>query len=157
QGDRSMYKFLALAGVVLGLAYLATGAVVVQPNEEVIVRRFGRALPTPLPAGLHWELPWGLSQLDRVRGDTTRPVSRGTLTPGTDQGLRIDEPDTTTQGRFLTGDQNLVQLAITIQYSLGDSRAYLFNSVDADRLIANCAEGLVTELAAHLPVDEILL
>lgn len=152
-----MKKLLLSTLAIVAAVYLSTGIVVVQPNEEVIVRRFGRQLPSPLRSGLHFVLPYGLASIDRVRIDSTRQITIGTAQPGMDRGLEVDEPDATAEGRFLTGDQNLVQLSVTVQYSLSDGASYLFQSVDADRLIAAGTESLLTQLCATLPVDEILV
>ena len=51
--------------VVAMLAYLASGFYVVGGDETAVVRRFGRALSELRHSGLHYELPWPFSRVDR--------------------------------------------------------------------------------------------
>ena len=152
---RRLRPFL-LAGISV-LAYLATGIIVVQPNEKVIVRRFGAAVAAPLEPGLHLDLPWGLSKIERIRVDQMKQVSVGADRPSIDALDRMEEVEESFTGRFLTGDQNLVHLGISVQYVIGDPHRYAFVSADPERLIASLTESLVTAVVATLAVDDILL
>ena len=89
---RRLRPFL-LAGIPV-LAYLATGIIVVQPNEKVIVRRFGAAVAPPLEPGLHLDFPWGLSKIERVRvvlvsGIPTGEVAELGMVPAADLAAGI--------------------------------------------------------------------
>ncbi len=55
--QRTAAPLLALGAAML---WMLTTVVVIQPNEHVIVERFGRQLNAdrPLGPGLHWKLPW---------------------------------------------------------------------------------------------------
>jgi membrane protease subunit HflK len=143
-------RWIATA-IVLAAGYLATGTYVVQSNELAVVRRFGKAAVKLSEPGLHWDLPWGLAVVDRVRVDQPQQVTVGAL-------VSADAPEPETlRGQFLTGDQNLIHLAVTIQYSVSDATQYLFAATDASRLVAVAAESLITEMCAAVPVDDILL
>lgn len=149
-GGSSARRWLAAVGL-LTAGYLATGAYVVQSNELAVVRRFGKAAVKLSEPGLHWDLPWGFAVVDRVRVDQPQQVTVGAL-------VSADAPEPeTVRGQFLTGDQNLIHLAVTIQYSVSDAPRFLFAATDSPRLIAVAAESLISEMCAGFPVDDILL
>ncbi|MGE0706964.1 MAG: SPFH domain-containing protein [Planctomycetota bacterium] len=65
------YRFLArwvapLALFALVSFWALSALVVVEPHEQVVVRRLGRLLPEPLQPGLHLVLPWPLDEATRV-------------------------------------------------------------------------------------------
>lgn len=145
-----LWAIAALAAV----AYLATGLYIVQPDECAIVRRFGRALDQPVGEGLHCDLPWGLSVVDRVKVDERRQVAISASWEAADP---FELPAPIARGEYLTGDQNLVHVSLAVQYAISDPKAYLFASADVERTIASLAESHATTLAAGRSIDEILL
>jgi membrane protease subunit HflK len=72
-----MKRMLGLI-IVVSLAYAATGLYFVQPDEQVVVRRFGKPVGIPREPGAHFGLPWGLDRIDRVK---PREVKRVTIGP----------------------------------------------------------------------------
>ena len=61
-----MKRWVTLLAVGL-LAYLATGLYFVQPDEQALVRRFGRVIGPLSEPGAHVGLPWGMDQIDRLK------------------------------------------------------------------------------------------
>jgi membrane protease subunit HflK len=130
-------RYLLLLAIV---AYLATGITTVSPEERGVVRRFGKVVARPGP-GLWVGLPWGIDRIDRV------PVrSALQLTVGYNPEAWSEEA-VTPQGQFLTGDQNLVNVQLVLDYSIGDADDDLDDYVNhRDRVEA--ALGRLTEAAA---------
>src|SRR4051794_32495374 len=100
-------RYLPLVALV---AYLLTGVAQIRPEERAVVRRFGRAVARPGP-GLWVGLPYGIDRLDRVPIASVRRVA---------VGYRPDAVEDTPAGQFLTGDQNLVNVQVAIDYAVGD-------------------------------------
>jgi membrane protease subunit HflK len=148
---------VAIAGA--ALAYLATGFFVVQPNQQAIVRRFGRAVDPPVREGLHWDLPVGFATIDRVAVDERRQVAAPPSLGSSTDPLGMAEYSGS--GQYLTGDQNLIDVGLAVQYTARDDnrdlKAYMFGSIDSQRLLIAIVESLITELAAATTVDQILL
>ena len=69
--------WVAAALLLVAAGYLASGVAVVQPDEVAVVRRLGAVLVEPWEPGLHWGLPWGIDQLDRIKLNQTRTLSVG--------------------------------------------------------------------------------
>ena len=56
----------------------------------------------------------------------------------------------------LTGDINIINLTIMLQYSIKDASDYLFKTEKPDFLVKAAAEAAITEVIGDLSVDEVL-
>ena len=97
--------------IVCLLAYLGTGLYFVQPDEQVVVRRFGQMLPGLREPGPHFGLPWGLDRIDRVKSREVKLVTIGPLNLG-------GEAVGASASQFLTGDRNLINVRATVHYTI---------------------------------------
>ena len=143
-----MKRLFVLALVCLA-AYLTTGLYFVQPDEQVIVRRFGHARALPSEPGPHFGLPWGLDCIDRLK---PREVKQVTIGPLNLAGQAIGA----SQSQFLTGDRNLVLARATIQYTIKDPVRYLFAADGVDRAVASAGEAAMSNILACQPVDHVM-
>lgn len=156
-------------GLLLAGVYLATGFYTVGGNELGVIRRCGRAARPLVSSGLHYDLPWPWSRVDRVPLNVVRTVSVGTLdqsasaataatTPATNNvsGNAVVLPASFTPDRLaLTGDKNLVRYRIVVQYRLSAAAVeqYLFGESAPEQRLRLAAEATATELIAARDVD----
>jgi membrane protease subunit HflK len=154
-------SLLLLLLILIG-AYLATGLYVVRGNEKVAVRRFGRAIRGSegrvqlQPSGLHYELPWPFSRIDRVNVHEVR-----TMTIGVGDSDEIPEGgflrslETANRSQFLTGDKNILHMQVTAQYHVSESAAddYLFRTESSQEQLQQIVEAVVTDLVSRSGVD----
>lgn len=144
-------KWLWLGILLLG--YLATGFYQVRPGEIAVVRRCGRVLPETSGPGLHWGLPWGIDQVDRVAVDERRQIMVGFVVD--------DNPNLEylPLGQVLTGDNHLLNVHLSVYYRV-DPRsvaAFMLLQDRIDPLLARWAEeGMVLALASER-IDPVLL
>lgn len=135
-------------------AYLLTGLAQVRPEERAVVRRFGQVIARPQP-GLWVGLPWGIDRVDRVPVRTVRQVKAGWV-PDTAPDVPGTPP-----GQLLTGDQNLVNVQLVLDYAIGETDADLDDFVmhrdQVDVALAREAEAAAAEWAGGRGVDEVLL
>ncbi len=129
------------------IAYLLTGLHFVQPDEQLVVRRFGRLLDAPLEPGAHFGLPWGLDRVDRFKPREVKRVTVGPLNLG-GEAVGAD------RSQFLTGDRNLVIVRATVQYTIDNPADYLFRATGADRLVASAGEAALSLALAGVGVDQ---
>jgi membrane protease subunit HflK len=135
------------------VAYLLTGVSQVGYDERAVVRRFGRVVARPGP-GLWIGLPWGIDRIDRVQVRTVRQLAVG-YNPD-------DATDTAAapQGQLLTGDQNLVNLRLVVEYAVDDRDGeldhHLANRDQVDRVLVAETEALAAEWVGARKVDEVL-
>jgi membrane protease subunit HflK len=144
-------RYLAGLAVLVFLASLYSGVAQVREGERVVVRRFGKVVATPGP-GLWIGLPWGMDRIDRVT-DLLRRVPVG-FDPNED-----DFGQTTPPGQLLTGDHNLVNVQVVMQYSIADREvvAFIEQADRADGLIAGATESILAEWIASRTIDDVLL
>jgi membrane protease subunit HflK len=143
-------KRVVVLSIVGLLAYLGTGLYFVQPDEQVVVRRFGRMLPVPREPGPHFGLPWGLDRIDRVKSREVKLVTIGPLNLG-------GEAVGASASQFLTGDRNLINVRATIHYTIARPLGkYLFNTTSVDSLVAGAGEAAMSRVLAGQPVDQAL-
>ncbi len=145
-------RLLAWASAALLALYMLTGVVQVRPGERAVVRRFGRVLAEKPGPGLWVGLPWGMDRVDRVEVDAVRDVTAGYEG---DAGDGSSLP----AGQLVTGDNNLVNVQITLFYKVAPGRIDEF-ALQSDRvpgLLARLAESAAAEWVAGRGVDEVLL
>ena len=97
--------------VFASLIWAATGFYIVSENERAVILRFGEYKRTDMP-GPGWHLP--------------RPIETHETINFT--GIRSVEKRTT----MLTKDENIVELAFSVQYRIKNAEDYLFNVENVD-------------------------
>lgn len=153
-GGFPVRRLLSILALLFVAAYILSGVYVVNPGEAAVVRRFGIVVQPRVEEGLHYRVPWPVDQVDVVNIATVRRESVG-LTESAGEGHIHDEP--MDKFRALTGDTNIIDVEVVIQYQVRDPANYLFNvDFPSHRLIREAVRGSVTNLIAGLPVDEIL-
>lgn len=145
---------LAYLLLIVLVVYLATGVAQVGPDERAIVRRFGRVVARPGP-GLWVGLPWGFDRVDRVQVRTVRQLHVGYTNE------TIEDSPGTPPGQFLTGDQNLVNVKLVVEYAIddrdGELEDYVTQRDSVEAILAREAEAIAGEWVGGRPVDEVLL
>jgi modulator of FtsH protease HflK len=136
----------------LAAGYLLTGLTQVRPGERAVVRRFGRVLPERPGPGLWVGLPWGVERVDRVALEKVRRVEVGYDPEEDDTGMLR-------AGQMLTGDHNLVDLRVVINYTVKEDQLVEFVDLAdrADDLVGRAAETALAEWVAGRTVDQVLI
>src|SRR5262245_12914471 len=145
-------KKLALLLLLVLAGYALTGVAQVRPGERAVVRRFGRVVAQPGP-GLWVGLPWGMDRVERVPVNFVNRQYVG-FQPGPDADQFMPP------GQMLTGDQNLVNVQVVVDYSVGDGDAVVDYVLSRDRVepaIARATEAALHEWIAANSVDDVLL
>ena len=122
--------FFALALVVWGLL----GIYVVSPAEQAVVTRFGRYVGITGP-GPHW-LPLGIESEDRLNVQQVSTFSY--------------------QAEMLTKDENIVSVAVAVQYRIADPKAYLFNVVNPIASLKQATASALRQVVGQTGLDDVL-
>jgi modulator of FtsH protease HflK len=122
---------LALIAVV----WLASGYYQIGATERGLMQRFGRYLVT-VPPGAGWHLPWPIETVTKLNVESI-------------DGLDSKEI-------LLTADQNLVDIAWSVQYRIADPRAFLFQVRDPETSLRQASETVLRQLAAAQNLDVLL-
>jgi membrane protease subunit HflK len=141
-------RWLGLATLLLLAAWLGAGFYVVDTDEQAVVRRFG-AIADRVGPGMHYRLPWPVDRVDVVK--TTSVMKTGV-------GFRLPEGERTMAVgmELLTGDTNILSVALVLQYVIRSPAEFLFRIEDPETLIGSLAETVLTETVIGMAVDDVL-
>ena len=140
--------WLATTVLVLLGAYFASGFYVVGPDQRAVVRRFG-AVAEQVGPGMHYRVPWPVDQVDIVKTTSVMKIGVGFVLPPGD-GEIPPGPE------LLTGETNIVNVNLILQYVIRDPAEYLFQIKNAAAFVEAAAEAALTETVAGMSVDEVL-
>jgi len=146
-------RLAGLFALLVALHWGLTGVRVVREDEQAVVLRFG-AITRLAPAGILFTLPWPIERSLALRTAEVRTMPIGYRIADAARG----PGPSTREIEWVTGDNNIIDLTLTLKYVISDPVAYLYavGPVEADFLVRRCAEAGLTEMIACLPVDELL-
>ncbi|MBV9252175.1 MAG: FtsH protease activity modulator HflK [Acetobacteraceae bacterium] len=144
-GSRNLIAFAS--AVLLGL-YLASGIYVVDADQRGVVRRFGAVVGRTGP-GMHYHLPWPAERVDVLQ--TTTVVKTGV-------GFALAESKAQSGAGMavLTGDTNILQIGVVLQYIIRDPADFLVRIDQPAALVGLIAQGVLTATVIGMPVDDVL-
>ena len=122
----------------------------VEPDEEGVVTRFGKFDRTN-PPGLHFKYP---SPIEHAATPKITQVRRAEIGFRTAQGRPTQSVPA--ESLMLTGDQNIVDMNLVVQYRIMDSVQYLFNVRRPHKLIRDSAETVIRGITGSKKIDEAL-
>jgi len=148
--------FLWLIPVFLVL-WLATGIYIVQPGEQAVVRRFGKVNRITIP-GPHLHIPAPIEKVDKVAVAKIRRIEIGfrSIDSGSPARYRFIPEES----HMLTGDEQIVNAQIIVQYQVQDPAKYLFNvrNIDGPRgALFDAAEVALRRVVGQRPIDDVLI
>ena len=147
-------KWIIPAVVVL---WLLSGIYIVRPDEQGIVRRFGKAVRVTEP-GPHYHLPGPIEKVDKVKVKKVRRIEIGfrTISPGPPARYRFVPQESL----MLTGDEQIVDAQIIVQYQVKDPEKFLFNVRGLERpqgALIDAAEVALRQVVGQRPIDDVLI
>ncbi|AOX99572.1 FtsH protease activity modulator HflK [Jeongeupia sp. USM3] len=149
-GRGGMTGIGAIIAVLLVL-WGASGFYVVDEREDAVIMRFGRYVATVENSGLHWHLPWPVESREVVNVTEIRSL---------DVGARAEGKSTADEAVMLTGDQNIIDVQLEIQYTLKSAKDFVFNNRRSDKdgkdLVKQAAETAIREVVGKNKVDYVL-
>ena len=126
--------------VVILLLWLASGFYQVQPNEEGVVLRFGAYADTT-DSGLHYHLPYPIETVEKVNITQERSINLGVA--------EITSRNDFTESHMLTGDENIVDINLTIVWRISNAKDYLFNMQSPDMTVRVAAQSVLREIVGQ--------
>jgi membrane protease subunit HflK len=140
-----------VVAVAVAVLWAASGFYVVDERENAVIMRFGRYVETVEKPGLHWHLPWPVESREIVNMTEIRSLEVGT--PG-GEGRAGDE------SMMLTGDQNILEVRLEVQYNLKSAHDFVFFNRTTDRdakdLVKQIAQTAIREVVGKNKVDYVL-
>ncbi|MEA2087704.1 MAG: FtsH protease activity modulator HflK [Candidatus Caldatribacteriota bacterium] len=148
--SKKIFGFILVLVIAL---YLASGIFVVAPDEQGVVRRFGKFVRIESP-GLNYHLPYPIETAVTPAVTQVKRVEIGfrTITSGPPARYR----EIPTEALMLTGDENIVSAEAIVQYKIKDPVNYLFNIILPEQTVKNAAEAVLRQVIGERKIDEAL-
>jgi len=138
---------VVLAALVI---WLLTGTYMVGPDEVGIVRTFGEHTRIA-QSGLNWHFPVPIETVNTPKVTEVKRVEIGFRTLRNGQYRTVEK-----ESLMLTGDENIVDAEMIVQYKIKDPVAYLFNIVEPELTVREAAEASLRTVVGRNKIDETL-
>ncbi|MBW1698944.1 MAG: FtsH protease activity modulator HflK [Deltaproteobacteria bacterium] len=178
-------SFGSLIFLIILAVYFLSGIYTVKPGEVAVSRIFGKEVRQSITEGLHYRLPWPFEAIEKVNVMEIRRIDIGTAlsrkpllfprdkseSKQSGAGAHVghgghkmagssstatDQQAGSTKNQFFTGDENILEIRMNIQYQVKDASDYLFKMNSPDRQVESAARAAVTELFGQMRVDDLL-
>jgi len=127
---------LSVIASLLFIGWLLTGLYVVQPAESGVVTQFGRHIRTT-QSGINWHIPWPIQSVAKVN---TQEVN------STEVARQL----------ALTKDENLVEIALNVQYRISNAEDYLFEVRLPEDTVKQAAESALREVVGRTEMNPLI-
>ncbi|MDP6577912.1 MAG: FtsH protease activity modulator HflK [Candidatus Marinimicrobia bacterium] len=129
---------LAILLLVVGAWFVLSAFYVVGPDEEGVIRRFGKWVRTE-PSGLHFKFPYPIEKVDLPKVTQVQEISVGRILK---------------EAKMLTGDENILLVEVRVQYKIKDAAQYLFNVRNVEETIKDATESALRQTIGSHPIDD---
>lgn len=141
---------LTIFFVIILLLWLGSGFFIVKPDEQAVVKRFGKIVKV-VGAGPHFHIPYPVESIDKAEVTKIHRIEIGFRTDG--NGAIKSVPK---EALMLTGDENIVSIDFIVQYKIADIVKYLYQVYNVKKVIKDAAESAIREVSGKEKIDDIL-
>jgi membrane protease subunit HflK len=134
-----------VVGAAIVLAYFGSGIYAVSADQQAVVVRLGKVQESRVPSGVHWTWPAPIARVYKLRVRETKRLMLG-----------LEDTEPINRSQFLTGDRNVLNIRLVVQFAISDPAAFLFRTTDVSTLVANAARGALAQVVAGRSVDDLL-
>ena len=141
-----------IAPIVIGILviWLLTGIYVVGPDEVGVVRTFGE-FTRVTQSGLNWKFPSPIETANTPKVTEVKRIEFGFRSLKNGQYRTVEK-----ESLMLTGDENIVDAEMIVQYKIKDPVKYLFNIVEPELTVREAAEASLRTVVGRNKIDETL-
>ena len=143
------FRLLPLLGAALAL-WLFTGTYMVGPDEVGVVRTFGE-FTRVAQSGLNYHFPYPIEQVNTPAVTEVKRIEIGFRTLRNGQYRSVEK-----ESLMLTGDENIVDAEMIVQYKIKDPVKYLFRIVEPELTVREAAEASLRTVVGRNKIDETL-
>ena len=122
----------------------------VGPDEVGVVQRFGEYNRT-VGSGLNYHLPFPIEKVTTPKVTEVKRIEIGFRTVGKNQYRTIEQ-----ESLMLTGDENIVDAELIVQYKIKEPIDYLFNFIGPELTLREASEASLRTVIGRHNIDEAL-
>ena len=144
-------KFLPVGIIALVLVIgLLTCFYTVDDKQQAVVTTFGQVTDITDP-GLHFKLPFGIQQAQKVDVNVYQKIELGYST-----NHDGDYSTRTNESTMITGDYNIVNVDFFVEYKISNPVQYLYSSNEPELILRNLIQSQVRNVVGSTSVDAVL-
>ena len=150
--DLKKYGRIAIIVAVLLVLSIGIGTCfyTVDDKQQAVVTTFGKVTDIT-EAGVHFLLPFGIQQVEKVDVNVYQKI---------ELGYRTNQDGTTTpytnESMMITGDYNIVNVDFFVEYKISDPVKYLYSSNEPELILRNLIQSQVRNVVGSSTVDSVL-
>jgi len=122
----------------------------IDDKQQGVVTTFGQVTDIVEP-GLHFKLPFGIQQVDKVDVNVYQKIELGYVTDN--DGGYVSK---TSESTMITGDYNIVNVDFYVEYKISDPVQYLYSSNNPELILRNLIQSQVRNVVGSSSVDSVL-
>jgi len=138
-----------IVGIAL-IFWLFTGVYTVGPDEVGVVQRFGKYIRV-VQSGLNYHMPFPIETVKTPKVTEVKRIEIGFRTIGKNQYRTVER-----ESLMLTGDENIVDAELIVQYKIKEPINYLFNFVGPELTMREASEASLRTVVGRHNIDEAL-
>ena len=150
--------YIKLGIIAALILWLASGFYQLQPSEEGVVLRFGKYVETT-SAGLHYHLPVPIEEVIKVNVTQERSINLGVeenVAQNRFSNRSSVALNSFTESHMLTGDENIVDINLTVVWKIKNAKDYLFNVRSPDVTVRVAAQSVLREIVGQSEMQSII-
>jgi len=131
---------------------------IVGPEEQGVVLTFGRLTSVTEP-GFHFKFPWPIQTVLKAPVNVVQRIEIGFRSTESDNSLEytgFNDQDMLREAQMLTGDENIINCSVIVQYRIGDVTAFLFNVREPEGTLRDISEASIRQVIGDNAVDAVL-
>ena len=132
------------------IAGISTCFYTVDDKQQAVVTTFGKVTAIN-DAGVHFKIPFGIQQVEKVNVNVYQKIELGYRTDGKTDVKVVEEEST-----MITGDYNIVNVDFFVEYKISDPVQYLYASNDPQSILRNLIQSQVRNVVGSSTVDSVL-
>ena len=150
--DWKKIRNILLTVVVAIALLLAAGSCfyTVDDKQQAVVTTFGKVTDVT-DAGLHFKIPFGIQQVEKVDVNVYQKIELGYTSTGEDIYAT-----NTNESTMITGDYNIVNVDFFVEYKITDPAKYLYSSNEPEQILRNLIQSQVRNVVGSTSVDAVL-
>lgn len=144
--QHSQRLWLLLLGVI-PLIYLLSGFYSVGAEQRGILSRFGKIVDDKIAPGMHYRLPWPIESVEKLQVTAVRSMELDFAIAPHDKHLQLE---------LTTGDENLINVALILQYNIQEAGIFQHQAAAPEQLLRQLAHAESIQYVASQKIGDLL-
>ena len=147
--EKAIKQIVVVVVLIFLLIGVGTCFYTVDDKQQAVVTTFGKVTDIT-DAGVHFRLPFGIQQVEKVDVNVYQKIELGYSTEAGGYNVK------TSESTMITGDYNIVNVDFFVEYKISDPVQYLYSSNEPELILRNLIQSQVRNVVGSSTVDAVL-